>query len=93
MLEELPCRRNVGNSHDPYAVAMVRASTIVGHVARSPFVLSFFDVEEILLAQSLGADTTQEICLKGALKFEGNDKELTRNESSQLCLQHLPRMG
>ncbi len=25
--EELPCRRDVGNSHDPYAVAMVRAST------------------------------------------------------------------
>ncbi len=25
--EELPCRRDVGNSHDPYAVAMVRASS------------------------------------------------------------------
>ncbi len=37
-------------------------------------------MEEILLAQSLGADTTQEICLKGALKFEGNDKELTKAE-------------
>ncbi len=32
--EELPCRRDVGNSHDPYAVAMVRASTTVGHVPR-----------------------------------------------------------
>ncbi len=32
--EELPCRKDVGNSHDPYAVAMVRASTTVGHVPR-----------------------------------------------------------
>ena len=32
--EELHCRRDLGNSHDPYAVAMVRASNIVGHVPK-----------------------------------------------------------
>ena len=33
--EELPCRRDLGNPQDPFAVAMVRApSGTVGHVVR-----------------------------------------------------------
>ena len=32
--EELPCQREPGNSHDPFAVAIVRAGVTVGHVPR-----------------------------------------------------------
>ena len=32
--EELECRRETGNSHDPYARAVIRNSTTVGHAPR-----------------------------------------------------------
>ena len=32
--EELQCKREPVNVHDPYAVAVVKAGVIVGHVAR-----------------------------------------------------------
>ena len=32
--EELPCQREPENSHDPFAVAVVRAGVTVGHVPR-----------------------------------------------------------
>ena len=32
--EELECRREAGNSSDPYAIAVIRMSAIVGHVSR-----------------------------------------------------------
>ena len=32
--EELPCQREPGNSHDPFAVAIIRAGVTVGHVPR-----------------------------------------------------------
>ena len=67
------CRRDLGNSHDPYAVAMVRASNIVGHVPKRIssilFAISFFAVEGLLLALSLGADNIQVIYHKEAWKF------------------------
>ena len=34
LLEELPCQREVGNRHDPFAVAVVKANITVGHVPR-----------------------------------------------------------
>ena len=32
--ELLDCRREPGNRHDPYAVAVIRSSVLVGHVPR-----------------------------------------------------------
>ena len=32
--EELPCKKDNGNEKDPYAVAVMQRSTIVGHVPR-----------------------------------------------------------
>ena len=32
--ELLDCRREPGNRHDPYAVAVIRSSMLVGHVPR-----------------------------------------------------------
>ena len=36
--EKLPCKRNIGNSHDMFAVAFKNSSEVVGHVPR--FLLS-----------------------------------------------------
>ena len=48
--ELLDCHREPGNRHDPYAVAVVRSSMLVGHMPRCvSSVCSAFIQEEALL--------------------------------------------
>ena len=84
----LPCRRDLGNPHDLYAVAMVRASNTVGHVPRrissvcSIFLRRGGSIScTITGIRQYSGDLPQgglEVpCL---LKFEGDEKEVIKAE-------------
>ncbi len=80
--EELPCRRDVGNSHDPYAVAMVRASTTVGPSICSIFLRRGGSITcTVTGSRHYSGDLPQGgLGVPCLLKFERNDKELTKAE-------------
>lgn len=86
--EELPCRRDLGNPHDPYAVAMVRVSSTVGHVPRkiSSICSIFLRRGGTITCTVTGSRQHSGDLPQGGLevpcvlKFEGKEKELTKAE-------------
>ena len=70
--EKLVCCQEKNNSHDPYAVVVIKGKMIVGHVPRkiSATRSLFFDKEDTTsLVQSQENDAILLICLKEDLKF------------------------
>ena len=56
----LQCQRETGNSHDIYAVAVLKSGVIVGHVPKkySPLAHCFSDMEEQFTVQLLVENAT-----------------------------------
>ena len=73
--EELACERELGNSQDPYAVAVKNTiggeTEVVGHVPRSISAISlpFIRRGGIIRCEVTGIVDTQQICLKVGWKY------------------------
>ena len=82
--ETLLCEQEFGNIHDPYAVAVVRDKTIIGHVPRKISSLCFFFLKKngSILCQVTGKRRRSADLLQGGLEvpctltFVGPSREI-----------------
>lgn len=82
MGEEFPCKREMSNSFDPFAVAVMRGDTVIGHVPRkiSSVCSLFLRREGSITCQVSGSKRYSEDLAQGGLeitcllRFEGGAK-------------------
>ena len=63
--ETLQCHRKDGNVHNPYAVSIKKASTIVGHVPKKALLKSFY---QKVLVYKLEKWSLAATCVHGSLR-------------------------
>ena len=86
--EELPCRREPENRHDPFAVAVVRAGVTVGHVPRriSSICSLFIRRDGSISCRVAGSRRYSEDLPQGGLEipciltFKGGAKDIEKSE-------------
>ena len=87
--EQLTCRREIGNSHDPFAVSVITtASTIVGHVPRriSSVCSVFLRRGELIFCRVIGTRQYSGDLPQGGMEvpciltFQGESKEVAKAE-------------
>ena len=84
--EEFPCRREVGNTFDPFAVAVMRDDTVIGHVPRriSSICAMFLRREGSITCEVTDSRRHSDDLPQGGLeipcvlRFEGGDKVTTK---------------
>ena len=87
--EEFPCKREITNTFDPFAVDMMRGDTVIGHIPRKISVYSLFlHREGSITCQVSNSRQYLDDLVQGGLEipcilvFEGDEKVIAKGKGS-----------